>query len=120
MSTLMPSKDPSAEEPYFIVWCDESNLNDGSASDRGELQSATIDTATWTVSPALPVTLEIASSNEAAVTINGVTYLVDTVATVWVKGGTANKNYDLNCQILTVEAAPRTLEKTITIPVRAH
>ena len=118
MSTLMPSKDPQAEEPYFIVWCDEDGTNDGSASDRGELQGVDIDTATWTVPTG--ITNEVLLTNNDAVTINGVSYAANRVTTLWVSGGTANKNYDCHCKIETDEVPPRTLEKTITIPVRAH
>ena len=116
MATLMPSKDPQAEEPYFIVWCDEDGTNSGAAADRGELQGVDIDTATWVV----PDGITKESDNIAAVTINGVEYAANRVATIWVSGGTANKNYDCHCQIVTNEVAARTLEKTITIPVRAH
>ena len=116
MSTLMPSKDPQSIEPYFIVWCDEDGTNTGAASDRGELQGAKIDTATWTV----PTGLTSPSNNTDAVTINGVAYAADTVTTIWLSVATANKNYDCHCKIETDEVAPRTLEKTITIPVRAH
>ena len=116
MATLMPSKDPNAIEPYFIVWCDEDGTNTGVATDRGELQGADIASATWTV----PTGITKDSDNKDAVTINGVVYAANTVTTIWLKLGTGNKNYACHCQIVTDDATPRTLEKTIIIPVRAH
>ena len=77
MSKLMPSKDPQNIEPYFIVWCDEDGTNSGAAADRGELQGASISTATWTV----PTGITKVSDNTSAVTINGVTYDITRIET---------------------------------------
>jgi hypothetical protein len=114
MAKTMPSKDPNAVEPYFIVWCDKDGTNDGSANDDGELKGATISTATWTV--ATGITKD--SDNTNAVTIDGVSYAANTVATIWLSSGTADTDYDLLCRITTSDS--RTLDKTITIPVREH
>ena len=114
MSTTLPSKDPDAVEPYFIVWCDVDGTNDGTAGDSGELQGATISTTTWTV----PTGITKDSENESAVTIAGVSYGINTVATIWLSGGTANTDYSIECQITTSDS--RTLDKTIIIPVREH
>lgn len=113
MSVQMNEKDPDSVEPYFIVWCDKDGTNDGSSSDDGELQGETIATATWTV----PTGITKDSSNTDAVTIQGVSYSANTVATVWLSGGTHNTDYDILCRITT---ATRTLDKTITIPVRSQ
>lgn len=110
--SYMSEKDPDSIEPYFIVWCDPDGTNDGSANDKGELQGATIVSATWTV----PTGITKNSSNQNAVTIHGVNYVVNTVTTIWLSGGTAGADYDLTCRITTSDA--RTLDKTITIPVR--
>jgi len=112
--TYLPSKDPDNIEPYFIVWCDKDGTNDGSTSDNGELQGATISTATWTV----PTGITKASSNQNAVTIAGVTYGANTVCTIWLSGGTDNTKYTLSCKITTSDA--RTLDKSIIIPVEQH
>ena len=101
MSTLMPSKDPQSVEPFHIVWCDEDGTNTGAAADKGELQGVDIDTATWTV----PDGITKDSDNIDAVTINGVEYAANRVATIWLSGGTANKNYDCHCVIVTDEGA---------------
>ena len=114
MSIELPPKDPDNVEPFFVVWCDEDGTNDGSAADDGELQGATISTVTWTV----PTGITKDSSNQSAVTINGVTYGINTVATVWLSGGAAETDYDLECKITTSDS--RTLVQTITIPVRAQ
>lgn len=112
--TYVPSKDPDNVEPYFIVWCDIDGTNDGSTSDDGELQGATIATATWTV----PTGITKASSNQNAVTIAGVSYAINTVCTVWLSGGTAGTEYTLSCKITTSDS--RTLDKSIVIPVENH
>ena len=114
MSTVMPSKDPNAVEPYFIVWCGADGTNDGSASDDGELQGATISTTTWTV----PTGITKDAENENAVTIGGVTYDASTVATIWLSSGTDNVDYEISCLITTSDS--RTLDKTIVVPVRSH
>jgi hypothetical protein len=108
------SKDPNAVEPFHIYWCDRDGTNDGSANDDGDLQGATISTATWTV----PAGITKDSDNTNAITISGVDYAANTVATIWLSGGTADTDYDLLCRITTSDS--RTLDKTITIPVREH
>ena len=105
-------KDPDSVEPFFIIWCDEDSTNDGLADDGGELQGATIDSVTWTI----PSGITKDSDNENSVTIAGITYDINTVATAWLSGGTAGLNYDLVCEIDTSDN--RTLNKTITIKVR--
>lgn len=115
MPTYAPHKDPNNVEPYFFVWCDrETGLNDGSDDDHGELQGATI--SSYTVTPASGLTKD--SDNKDAVTIHGVTYSANTVVTVWVSGGTDGTDYDVLCRIVTSDS--RTLDKTMTIPVRTN
>lgn len=112
MAIYVPSKDPNSVEPYFFVWCDRDGTNDGSAADDGELQGATISSYTVTV----PAGITKDSDNKSAVTIHGVAYSVDTVVTVWLSGGTHNEDYDILCRIVTSDS--RTLDQTMTIPVR--
>lgn len=112
MSMKMVSKDPNNVEPYFLVWCDEDGVNNGSVSDNGELQGATIVTATWTV----PTGITKVSSNQNAVTIGGVTYAANTVCTIWLSGGTAREEYLLTCRVTTSDG--RTLDQSILVPVR--
>lgn len=115
MARLLPSKDPDNEEPYFVVWCDmETGLNDGSKHDHGELQGSTISTVQWIFPEGSELTKK--SSNQNAVTIAGVDYEVNTVCTIWLEGGLANKDYPITCRITTYDN--RTLDKTIIIPVR--
>ena len=119
MQTILPSKDPNNEEPYFVIWCDkETGLNDGSKNDRGELQGSTISTVLWIMPADEPVELIKKSSNQAAVTIAGIDYDVNTVATIWLEGGVANKDYPITCRVTTYDG--RTLDKTIIIPVREN
>ena len=113
MTKDLPPKDPDATEPYFIVWCDENGTNDGTSDDSGELQGDTIGTSGWTV---IGITLD--SENKSALTIAGVSYDVDTVATAWLSGGTDGVDYDLLNEIITTDL--RTLQKTITLMVMSQ
>lgn len=110
----VPSKDPNNVEPYFFVWCSRDGTNDGSANDTGELQGATISSFTVT---AVTSGITIDSSNKSAVSIRGVTYLVNTVVTAWLSGGTNGTDYDILCRIVTSDS--RTLDQTIRVPVRS-
>lgn len=108
----LPPKDPNSVEPYFIVWCSKDGTNDGTTSDTGELQSATISTSTWTA----PSGITEDSSNTAAITIAGVSYGINTVSAIVLSGGTAGNVYELLCRITTSDS--RTLDKTICIRVK--
>jgi hypothetical protein len=113
MTKDLPPKDPDSVEPYFVVWCDEDGTNDGSANDKGELQGETISTSDWTMTG---ITED--SEDTGAITIAGVDYDVNTVATVWLSGGTDGVDYDLLNEIITTDL--RTLQKTITVMVRSQ
>jgi len=108
----LPPKDPNAVEPYHIVWCSKDGTNDGTTSDTGELQGATISTSAWTV----PSGITEDSSATGAITIAGISYGVNTVSTIWLSGGTDNYVYELSCRIVTSDI--RTLDKTICIRVQ--
>lgn len=107
-------KDPNAVRPFFIVWCDPDGTNTGAETDDGDLQGATISTATWTV----PTGITKDSDSLAAVTIHGVSYAINTVATVWLSSGVDGVDYTLLCRITTSDL--RTLDKSITIHVRSE
>lgn len=113
MADYWPAKDPSDVEPFFMVFCDESGLNDGSASDKGLLQGDTIATATWT----FPTGITQDSANTLAVYIQGVNYAINTVATVWISGGTADTDYTITCTITTADDG-RTIQRSVVLPVR--
>ncbi len=108
----LPPKDPNAIDFYHIVWCSEDGTNDGTASDTGELQGATISTTTWT----LPTGITKDSDNKGALTMRGTTYAADTVTTILLSSGTGGLDYELLNRIETSDG--RTLDKTITIMVR--
>jgi len=109
MTINVPYKDPNNVEPYFFVWCSEDGTNDGSTSDTGELQSATI--ASYTVTVPSGITKD--SDNKSAVTIAGISYSASTVVTVWLSGGTAGTSYDILCRIVTSDS--RTLDQTMRV-----
>lgn len=110
-----PAKHPASIEPYFFIWCDKTTgLNDGSSSDKGELQGATIATI---VSVTADSGLTVDSSNKSAVTIQGVSYGINTVVTAWLSGGTDQNDYRVTCKITTSDS--RTLSATALVPVRS-
>lgn len=113
MTDQWPDKDPNSVEPFFIIWCSLNGTNDGTASDTGELQGATISTSTWTVQSGITKD----SDNTSAVTIRGVSYGINTVATIWLSGGTAGDSYYLTNRITTSDS--RTLDKTVVVTVRS-
>lgn len=109
----VPSKDPDDIEPYHVVWCSEDGTNANTAADTGELKGATISTSNWTIDGATED-----SENTNAITIDGVSYDANTVATVWVSGGTAGNDATAENVITTSDS--RTLTRTIIIPIREH
>lgn len=109
------SKDPGSVEPYFFIWCSLNGTNDGSTSDTGELQGATISSYTVTV---LTTGITKDSDNKNAVSIKGVSYGASTVVTVWLSGGTVGQRYDILCQIVTSDG--RTLRQIIRVPVEVE
>ena len=104
-------KDPNSVEPFFAVWCSKDGTNDGTTSDKGELQGATISTSTWFV----PAGITKDSDNEGAVTIQEVAYDINTITTIWLSSGSIGESYDLVNRITTSDN--RTLDKTITIDI---
>ena len=109
-----PIKDPDETDYRVFVWCSkDTGLNDGSASNTGDLQGATISTATVTVASGLTKD----SQHTNAITIKGVTYAANTTATVWLSGGTLGSDYTILCRVVLSDG--RTLEKTAVQRVRA-
>ena len=104
-------KDPLTAEKFYVVWCSPDNTNDAGTGDSGRLQSETISTTAWTV----PTGVTKDSDAKTAVTIRGVTYAANTVATIVLSSGTAGTDYELVNKITT---ATRTLSHTITIKCR--
>lgn len=105
-------KDPNSIEPFHIVWCDRDGTNNGGASDEGELQGATISTSEWTV----PSGITKDSDNTDAINIRGVAYAENTVATIWLSGGTAGEIYTLTNRVELSDG--RTLDKSIQVRVK--
>lgn len=83
-------KDPAAVLDYTVDWDGDDWLG-----------ADTISTVTWTV----PAGLATASSSNTT-----------TTATIWLSGGTAEQDYDVQCRITT--AGGRTDERTIRLLVR--
>ena len=110
---IYPAKDPDDTDYRVMVWSSQDATNDGSASDSGELQGATISSHT-AVAQGASITVD--SSNLSSIGWRGVTYAINTAVTVWVSGGTAGTNGEVLVEIVTSDS--RTLQKTMTIPIR--
>ncbi len=108
-----PAKDPDTLEPFYFVWCSKDGTNDGSATDTGELQGATISSQTVTV----PSGITKGTVNTNSVSVKGVTYSAGTVVTVWLSGGTDGEHYDIECSIDTSDGRTG-LTKTESLPVK--
>ena len=105
-------KDTHAVRKFHIIWCDRTGLNDGSATDLGDLQGATISTSTWFV----PTGITEDSNNNSELIVQGTTYAENTSSTIWLSAGTVGIDYDLVNRITTSDS--ETLDQTITIKVR--
>ena len=77
--------DPEANLDYSVDWTDWIGTD-------------TISSVTWTVPTGLT---------------KGIQTKTDTIATVWISGGTAGTSYSVECKITT--AGGRTDERTITL-----
>lgn len=106
----VPAKDTNNVEPYFFVWCDEDGTNNGSSSDEGELQGATISSYVVSV---VDGDVEIDSDNSDVVTVAGVDYSASTVVTVWLSGGTEKSR--ILCRVTLSDG--RVLDETMIVPI---
>ena len=113
MGTPAPTKDPNDLEPYYVVWCDPLGINNGLEDDNGELQGDTIVNSTWAISPAAELLED--SNNTDAITIRGINYPLNTVATVWLKNGNSGTTYEVTNQVVTANGRQRSF--TLSIPV---
>lgn len=94
-------KDPNATMDYAIDLA-SGGLNDGSSTDPGWLQGDTINSVVWTAATGITVST---SSN------------TNTVATVWLTGGTAGTDYLVTARVTT--AAGRIEDWSLLIKVRS-
>jgi len=97
----------------YVIWCDLDSTNDGTAADNGYLQGATISTSVWT----LETGLTEVSEDSASVTIGGITYDVNTVATIKVSTSSTYVGQTLTATNKIVTSDARTLNHTLLIPI---
>lgn len=93
-------KDPEAVLDYHLPWA-------------AWLDGDTLSSVTWTVPAGL--TKDSQSINASSVTIDGTTHAANTVATVWLSGGTAGNDYTVECKVVT--AGGRTDERSFRVRV---
>lgn len=106
-------KDPNSVEDFHVIWCDIDGTNDGTGADDGRLQGDTISTSTWTV----PSGITKDSDSTASRTIKGVTYAINTLATIRLSGGTDGTDYRLTNRIVTANGY--TYDHSIVIKCRS-
>lgn len=93
-------KDPDAVVDYHVAWADW-------------LAGDTIASVVWTVPAGLTKGTE--AVNSGPLTLDGVSQPANTVATVWLSGGTAGTEYPIGCRITT--AGGRTDERSFRVAV---
>lgn len=103
MALKWPNKDPDEQLDYSIDWS-------------RYLDDATISSVVWKIEDADGVK----QTWSPTTVVNGLQYVSsshnDTVATIQLGLGTANRNYDIYCQISTSEGV--VTERRITLKVR--
>lgn len=114
MTVRFPSLDPDETDFRVLPFCSKDGTNDGTASDTGELQGATISSHT---AVAVGSSITVNSSNLNSISYQGVTYAANTAVTVWVTGGTVGTMGQVLVEIVTSDS--RTLQQTMEIPIRA-
>ena len=91
-------KHPSDVDTFYFIFCDDDGTNDGSTSDDGLLQGATISSLD---SVTADTGLTVDSTSTATVTIQGTVYAVNTVAHATLSGGTDGETYNVTAAITT-------------------
>lgn len=116
-NNLFPPIDPNDTDYRVVVWCSADGTNDASATDTGELQSGTISSGTVFVESMTNGTITIDSWNSNAITIKGTAYAAATAQTAWFSGGTNGADATVVFRV-TIDDG-RTLDKTMTLPIRS-
>lgn len=114
MALRWPAKDPDDTDKYFMIWCSEDGTNDGSDTDTGMLQGATISSTAITV----PSGLTLEDNNTSSVSIRGVTYAENTVVSFTFSGGTADTEYTVLCRATLSDG--RILDQSAILPVKEN
>jgi hypothetical protein len=118
MALVVASIDANETDLRHVIWCSADGTNDNGTGDTGELHSETISTSTWSVvNSGAAATL---SGSLAAITIRGVVYAINTVATVTISGITAGDDGKLTLLNRIVTSGSRTLDTTVEMDVEVH
>ena len=102
-------KDPDAVDVFGVRWCSRNSTNDGTISDSGKLQGATISTYDWIV----PTGITEDSESVAGFTAQDITFAINTVHRITLSGGTLGTDYALVSRVTFSDG--RELDKTIII-----
>ena len=105
-------KHPSDVDTFYFIMCDDDGTNDGSTSDDGLLQGATISTIDSVTADS---GLTVDSSNKNSVTIQGVVYAADTVVAAVLSGGTDGKVYNVTAAVTTSDSRQLTRVRQLVV-----
>ena len=106
--------DTADTDVRHAIYCSKDSTNDGSASDSGELQGATISSVdSVAVSPATGLTVD--SNNTIQTLIQGVTYSANTIVNVWMSP-TANGDYVVTIEVTLSDS--RVINRAFAVTVR--
>ena len=108
-----PPIDPSDVDIRHAIFCSESGLNDGSASDSGDLQGATISTID---SVTAGTGLTVDSSNKNQTVIQETTYAINTIVNVWLSAGVDQTYTTVTIKVTLSDS--RELERSFAIEVK--
>lgn len=102
---------PDETRTLYVIMCSNDATNDGTASDSGELQGRTVSSATVAEIGTSDLTLGAVTS--PAVTIQGVSYAINTVLKFDVSGGSDGKEYFLKFAVTPSSGNAIYVEKTV-------
>lgn len=97
------TKDPDATLDYCVVWSDW-------------LAGDTLASVAWDVPTGL-TTGATSINTTGGVTIDGVLYGANTVATIWLSGGHAGQVYTVRCRATTANSTPRIDDRSFRVVV---
>lgn len=111
MTTELYPKSSRDIDFRVLVFCSEDGTNDGSKDDTGDLQGATISTATITFTG-----LTTSNISTAGLTYEGTVYATSTIVSFYLSGGTDGTDYNGTAEI-TTSNTPQRISRKLSIRV---
>lgn len=114
-------KDPDADLPFAFQWASEDQANDGGPNDDGWLKGRTLATSEWHIDgPDSALVSHSASIGDiTGHDENGdpVTISTQTLATVWLRGGTVGERYTVTNRIVSTGSPPLKDDRSFVVKV---